>query len=242
MHGEPADARAQREVDPCDLKETIKAQVTAARDWDGMTGPGVMSLPHVVSAITSGSMAISAAGSPVVYRRDVTVPAYGWCNGGAWMARRSAALLVFRLSEERGLEVLLGHMGGPFWEKKDARAWSIPKGEYEEGEEPAAAALREFEEEMGSPPPSGDMLPLGESRQPSGKVITTYAAEGDYEPGGFHSNTFTMGAYSFIAFKLIFAPKFVGCADKKFVHISTGQGERFLRKNGKPGHDNGPAV
>jgi len=74
------------------------------------------------------------------------------------MARRSAALLMFRLSEERGLEVLLGHMGGPFWEKKDARAWSIPKGEYEEGEEPAAAALGEFEEEMGSPPPSGDML------------------------------------------------------------------------------------
>jgi predicted NUDIX family NTP pyrophosphohydrolase len=153
---------------------------------------GVMSLPHVVSTITSGSMAISAAGSPVVYRRDVTVPAYGWFHGGAWMARRSAALLVFRLSDERGLEVLLGHMGGPFWEKKDARAWSIPKGEYEEGEEPAAAALREFEEEMGSPPPSGDMLPLGTSRQPSGKVITTYAVEGDYEPGGFHSNTFTM--------------------------------------------------
>lgn len=108
------------------------------------------------------------------------------------MAKRSAALLVFRLSEERGLEVLLGHMGGPFWEKKDARAWSIPKGEYEDGTEPIAAAIREFEEELGSPPPSGDILPLGESRQPSGKVITTYAIEGNFDIRGFHSNTFTM--------------------------------------------------
>jgi predicted NUDIX family NTP pyrophosphohydrolase len=108
------------------------------------------------------------------------------------MAKRSAALLVFRLSEGRGLEVLLGHMGGPFWEKKEARAWSIPKGEYGEGEEPIAAALREFEEELGSPPPSGDILPLGESRQSSGKVITTYAIESDFDVRGFHSNTFTI--------------------------------------------------
>lgn len=108
------------------------------------------------------------------------------------MAKRSAALLVFRLSTERGLEVLLGHMGGPFWEKKDERAWSIPKGEYEEGEEPVAAAIREFEEELGSPPPSGDIFPLGESRQSSGKVITAYAVEGDFDILGFHSNTFTM--------------------------------------------------
>lgn len=108
------------------------------------------------------------------------------------MAKRSAALLVFRLSDERGLEVLLGHMGGPFWEKKQARAWSIPKGEYEEGEEPVTAALREFQEEMGSPPPPGDLLPLGESRQPSGKVITTFAIEGDHDIRGFRSNTFTL--------------------------------------------------
>jgi predicted NUDIX family NTP pyrophosphohydrolase len=108
------------------------------------------------------------------------------------MAKRSAALLVFRLSEERGLEVLLGHMGGPFWERKDARAWSIPKGEYGEGEEPVAAALREFEEEMGRPPPSGDIFPLGDNRQPSGKVITTYAIEGDFDIRWFHSNTFTI--------------------------------------------------
>jgi predicted NUDIX family NTP pyrophosphohydrolase len=108
------------------------------------------------------------------------------------MTKPSAALLVFRLSEQRGLEVLLGHMGGPFWEKKDARAWSIPKGEYEEGEEPITAAFREFEEEMGSPPPPGDILSLGESRQSSGKIITTYAVEGDYDIQGFHSNTFTI--------------------------------------------------
>jgi predicted NUDIX family NTP pyrophosphohydrolase len=109
------------------------------------------------------------------------------------MAKRSAALLMFRLSEGRGLEVLLGHMGGPFWEKKAARAWSIPKGEYDEGEEPIAAALREFEEEMGSPPTlSSGLLPLGESRQPNGKIITAYATEGDFDIRGFHSNTFTM--------------------------------------------------
>jgi predicted NUDIX family NTP pyrophosphohydrolase len=109
------------------------------------------------------------------------------------MAKRSAALLMFRLSEERGLEVLLGHMGGSFWEKKDARAWSIPKGEYEEGEEPIAVALREFEEEMGSPPPpSSDWLLLGESSQPSGKIIAAYATEGDFDIRAFHSNTFTM--------------------------------------------------
>jgi predicted NUDIX family NTP pyrophosphohydrolase len=108
------------------------------------------------------------------------------------LAKRSAALLLYRRSEGRGLEVLLGHMGGPFWEKKHARAWSIIKGEYEDGEESIDVALREFEEEMGAPPPPGQMLPLGECRQPSGKIITTYAVEGDHDLSGFHSNTFTM--------------------------------------------------
>jgi predicted NUDIX family NTP pyrophosphohydrolase len=107
------------------------------------------------------------------------------------MPKRSAALLLYRLREE-GLEVLIAHMGGPFWARKDARAWSIPKGEYEDGEDPLAAAMREFEEEMGSPPPKGEVIELGDCRQSSGKVITTYAVEGDFDLDGFRSNTFAI--------------------------------------------------
>ncbi len=108
------------------------------------------------------------------------------------MPKRSAALLVYRRRGEDGLEVLLGHMGGPFWARKDARAWSIPKGEYEAAEDPLAAARREFEEEIGSPAPQGDVADLGEQRQSGGKVIVTYAVEGDLDLSGFRSNTFTM--------------------------------------------------
>ena len=71
------------------------------------------------------------------------------------MAKRSAALLVYRLSAEDGLEVLVAHMGGPFWARRDAGGWSIPKGECEAGEDPLATARREFTEEMGAPPPDG---------------------------------------------------------------------------------------
>ena len=67
------------------------------------------------------------------------------------MAKRSAALLVYRLAADGTLEVLVAHMGGPFWAKRDAGAWSMPKGEHDDGEQPLAAARREFEEEMGSP-------------------------------------------------------------------------------------------
>ncbi|MGH3155481.1 MAG: NUDIX domain-containing protein [Streptosporangiaceae bacterium] len=107
------------------------------------------------------------------------------------MAKRSAGLLVYRRGEGGEVEVLVGHMGGPFWARKDARAWSIPKGEYE-GEEPLAAARREFAEEMGGPAPDGELTELGECRQPSGKVITTFAVEGDFDLGNFHSNTFEL--------------------------------------------------
>jgi predicted NUDIX family NTP pyrophosphohydrolase len=108
------------------------------------------------------------------------------------VAKRSAALLVYRLSADAGLEVLVAHMGGPFWARRDARGWSIPKGECEAGEDPLATARREFAEEMGSPPPDGEYTELGERRQPSGKIIVSYAVEGDFDLSGFHSNTFIL--------------------------------------------------
>jgi predicted NUDIX family NTP pyrophosphohydrolase len=108
------------------------------------------------------------------------------------MSKRSAALLLYRLSDGVGLEVLIAHMGGPFWAKKNARAWSIPKGEYEDDEDPRDAAFREFEEEMGSAPPAGQVVELGESMQASGKIITTYAMRGDFDASNIRSNTFRM--------------------------------------------------
>ena len=105
--------------------------------------------------------------------------------------RQSAGLLLYRV---RGghLEVMLGHMGGPFWARKDDAAWSLFKGEYEAGEEPLAAARREFEEETGSPPPDGPVLALGEVRQGSGKRVVAWAVEGDFDPALLRSNTFTI--------------------------------------------------
>jgi predicted NUDIX family NTP pyrophosphohydrolase len=93
---------------------------------------------------------------------------------------------------EHRLEVLLAHMGGPFWARKDDGAWSMVKGEYEEPEDPFLAACREFLEETGRPPPTGPTLALGEIRQPSGKRITAWAIESDFDPATIQSNTFTV--------------------------------------------------
>ncbi len=93
---------------------------------------------------------------------------------------------------EAGVEVLIGHMGGPFWAKKDAGGWSIPKGEYEPGEDAFAVACREFEEELGTPVPAQVFLPLGELRTTSSKVLTVWAAEGDLDAGTCVSNTFEL--------------------------------------------------
>jgi predicted NUDIX family NTP pyrophosphohydrolase len=101
----------------------------------------------------------------------------------------SAGLLLHRIRDGRR-EVLLGHMGGPFWARKDEGAWSILKGEYAEGEDPLAAARREFEEETGSAAPAGAALELGEVRQSSGKRVTAWAVEGDFDPSTLRSNTF----------------------------------------------------
>ncbi|MBO1268594.1 NUDIX domain-containing protein [Arthrobacter cavernae] len=108
------------------------------------------------------------------------------------MTVRSAGILLYRRSAAAELEVWIAHMGGPFWAHKDARAWSIPKGEYTEDEDPLAAAHREFAEEIGTPAPAVDYLLLGAFRQPSGKVVTVFTAESDFEPGRIVSNTFDL--------------------------------------------------
>jgi predicted NUDIX family NTP pyrophosphohydrolase len=108
------------------------------------------------------------------------------------MPRTSAGILLHRRDDGGGVEVLIGHMGGPFWAKKDAGAWSIPKGEYGPGEEPFEVAQREFLEELGSPVPSSAFVPLGEVRQSGGKVLTAWAAEGDLDVTTAVSNTFEL--------------------------------------------------
>jgi predicted NUDIX family NTP pyrophosphohydrolase len=105
--------------------------------------------------------------------------------------RTSAGILLYRV-RPAGPEVLLGHMGGPFWEKKDDGAWSIPKGEHGPDEEPLAVARREFEEELGSPVPADELVPLGDVRVTSGKVLTVWAAEGDLDASATRSNTFEL--------------------------------------------------
>src|SRR3954471_13014343 len=105
--------------------------------------------------------------------------------------KRSAGILLHR-RRDGAHEVLLVHPGGPFWAKKDAGAWSIPKGEYEDGEDARACALREFAEELGSPPPDGELVDLGEVRQRGGKVVTAWALAGDADADAIRSNTFTM--------------------------------------------------
>jgi predicted NUDIX family NTP pyrophosphohydrolase len=103
----------------------------------------------------------------------------------------SAGILLFRRTD-RGLEVLLAHMGGPFWARKDEGAWTIPKGELEDGEAPLDGARREFTEELGLPVPDGEVLELGEVRQRAGKTVVAFALEGDLDPGAVVPGTFEM--------------------------------------------------
>ncbi len=106
------------------------------------------------------------------------------------MPKKSAGLLMYR--RRRGaLEVFLVHPGGPFWQKKDAGSWSIPKGEYMPGEDPLEAAKREFQEET-SFKASGEFIPLTPRKQPSGKIISAWAFEGDGDASAIKSNTFLM--------------------------------------------------
>jgi predicted NUDIX family NTP pyrophosphohydrolase len=106
-------------------------------------------------------------------------------------AARSAGILLYRHGAG-GPEVLLVHPGGPLWARRDAGAWSIPKGVLDEGEDAGACARREFQEELGSPPPAGPLLELGTIRQKGGKVVEAFALEGDLDATAMHSTTFTM--------------------------------------------------
>jgi predicted NUDIX family NTP pyrophosphohydrolase len=108
-------------------------------------------------------------------------------------AKESAGVLVFR--NRATPEVLLVHPGGPFWAKKDVGAWSIPKGELGDGEEPRACALRELGEELGPAAPSpapADLVDLGRVRQKAGKVVHAWAAEGEFDPAALSSNSFEL--------------------------------------------------
>jgi predicted NUDIX family NTP pyrophosphohydrolase len=108
-------------------------------------------------------------------------------------AKQSAGILLFRRAGS-GIEVLLVHPGGPFWAKKDAGAWSVPKGECEEGEDPRDCALRELGEELGIQPTLAveALIELGSVRQKGGKVVHCWAAEGDFDPEELQSNTFSI--------------------------------------------------
>ncbi len=106
--------------------------------------------------------------------------------------RTSAGILLWRRGPGGAPEVLLGHMGGPFWARKDDGGWSLPKGEHGPDEEPPAVARREFEEELGFPVPAGDLVLLGDHRVTSGKVLTVWAVEGDLDAGACRSNTFEL--------------------------------------------------
>ncbi|MCI0686116.1 MAG: class I SAM-dependent methyltransferase [Sporichthyaceae bacterium] len=106
-------------------------------------------------------------------------------------ASRSAGILLYRRTGT-GVEVLLAHMGGPLWARRDNRAWTVPKGEYDESEEPFAAAAREFAEELGVPAPTGAPVELGEVRQSGGKLVTVWAIEADLDPDSIVPGTFAM--------------------------------------------------
>jgi predicted NUDIX family NTP pyrophosphohydrolase len=142
------------------------------------------------------------------------------------MTVRSAGILLYRRTETAGLQVWIAHMGGPFWARKDAAAWSVPKGEFTTNEDPLAAALREFAEEIGVPAPRVEYELLGEFRQPSGKVVTVYAAEADFAVDRVVSNTFTVewprGSGTVRHFPEIDDARWVGLAEAR-VKLVRGQ-------------------
>jgi predicted NUDIX family NTP pyrophosphohydrolase len=139
---------------------------------------------------------------------------------------RSAGVLLFRITPSSGVEVLLGHMGGPFHARRDDGAWSIPKGEYAADEDPRVAAAREFEEELGAPLPSGRQIELGTIRLPSGKRLTVYAVEADFDAKQARSNTFELewprGSGRIRSFPEIDRAEWFDCATAR-VKLARGQ-------------------
>ena len=111
-------------------------------------------------------------------------------HNGVRMAKRSAGILLYKRSAGE-LRVLLAHPGGPFWQKRDLGAWTIPKGEYESDEVPEDAARREFREELGIDA-TGPLRALGEVIQKGGKQVTAFALEGDFDVSALRSNTFEL--------------------------------------------------
>ena len=99
---------------------------------------------------------------------------------------------MYRTTANGGVEVLIAHPGGPFWAGKDEGAWSVPKGEYDPGDDPLSAAYREFREETGFDAPTGPAVSLGELKQPGGKRVRVWALEGDLEVAHATSNTFDL--------------------------------------------------
>lgn len=106
------------------------------------------------------------------------------------MTKQSAGILAYR-EEATGLRVLLAHPGGPFWARRDLGSWSIPKGEYGEGEPPEDAARREFEEETGARV-SSPLIPLGQARQPGGKIVLAFGCNLEFDVSALRSNSFEM--------------------------------------------------
>jgi predicted NUDIX family NTP pyrophosphohydrolase len=123
---------------------------------------------------------------------SIRTAAEGYGQGVA--AKRSAGILLYRF-DGGGPRLLLVHPGGPYWSKRDLGAWTIPKGEYEDGESARVCALREMGEELGAAAPAltaEELMDLGSVRQKSGKVVEAWAAEGEFEPAALSSNTFTL--------------------------------------------------
>ncbi len=141
------------------------------------------------------------------------------------VAKLSAGVLLYRFAGT-DVEVLIAHPGGPFWARKDAGAWSIPKGEYADGEDPWAAAQREFTEELGAPPPGGPRIDLAPVRQAGGKLVTAFAVRGDFDVAAAVSNTFTVelpkGSGRFVEFPEIDRVAWVSVAVAR-VKLLSGQ-------------------
>jgi predicted NUDIX family NTP pyrophosphohydrolase len=145
---------------------------------------------------------------------------------------RSAGALLFRIPPSGGVEVLLGHMGGPFHAHRDDGAWSIPKGLYDADEDPRVAAAREFEEELGAPLPAGREIELGTVRLPSGKRLIVYAVEADFDASQARSNTFELewppGSGRIRNFPEIDRAEWFDCATAQ-ARLARGQAEFLTR-------------